>query len=194
MPRNVSLRSGAALTGALTSERLPDRWTWWRIADRAWREPLDPSYAATLGGRWNPPDSFPTLYLNEDKVTARLNLRAFIAAWPYEPEDLRRDTGPVLVGASLPREQSVADVHTPAGVSAAGLPGSYPLDSKGQPVPRSTCQPIGAAAKHAGLRGVRSRSAQSRDGAGRDLAWFPATARSAAKRVVILTFDRWYWA
>ena len=29
-------------------------------------------------------------------MTARLNLRAFIANWPYEPEDLREDTG--LVG------------------------------------------------------------------------------------------------
>ena len=56
----------------LRRERLTDGWTWWRIADPAWANPLDPSYAARRGGRWNPPDSFPTLYLNEDKVTARL--------------------------------------------------------------------------------------------------------------------------
>ncbi|HET6629573.1 MAG TPA: RES domain-containing protein, partial [Woeseiaceae bacterium] len=160
----------------------------------AWRDPLDPSFAAQVGGRWNPARSFPTLYLNEDKVTARLNLRAFIAGWPYEPEDLRPETGPVLVGATLPRHQEVCDLHTPAGVHAAGLPKSYPLDGKGQPVPRSACQPIGARARKAGLRGVRSRSARSRDGAGRDVAWFPAGARSAATRTIVLAFDRWYWS
>lgn len=175
-------------------ERIPDGWTWWRIADRSWGDPLDPSYAGENGGRWNPPASFPTLYLNEDQVTARLNLRAFIERWPYEPEDLRSENGPVLVGATLPRSQDVCDAHTPEGVRAAGLPKSYPLDGKGKLVPHAKCQPIGAAVKEAGLRGVRSRSAQSRDGAGRDLAWFPATARSVAKRNMTLTFDRWFWS
>lgn len=178
----------------LRRERLSDGWTWWRIADPAWADPLDPSFAAKRGGRWNPPDSFPTLYLNEDRVTARLNLRAFIARWPYEPEDLRPDSGPVLVGAVLPRAQDACDVHTPAGVRGAGLPAAYPLDDKGKPVPRSRCQPIGARVKKLGLRGVRARSAQSKDGAGRDLAWFPATARSTAARTATLSFDRWYWS
>ena len=112
---------------AFISERLPDRWTWWRIAEQSWSNPLDPEFARQRGGRWNPPHSFPTLYLNEDKVTARLNLRAFIAQWPYEPEDLRPDTAPVLVGASLPRRQSVCDAHTPQGIAALGLPLTYPL-------------------------------------------------------------------
>ena len=71
------------------------------IAERAWRNPLDPGFARARGGRWNPPDSYPTLYLNEDLVTARLNLRAFISNWPFEPEDLRADTGPLLIGATL---------------------------------------------------------------------------------------------
>jgi hypothetical protein len=175
-------------------ERLADRWTWWRIADRNWRNSLDPTYAAERGGRWNPPASFPTLYFSEDEVTARLNLRAFIAGWPYEPEDLRDDNGPVLVGASLPRRQRVCDAHSRAGVAAAGLPKSYPVDGTGRPVTRERCQRIGVAARAAGLRGVRARSAQSRDGAGRELAWFPATARSRAKRVTTLSFDAWYWA
>lgn len=176
----------------LRRERLIEGWTWWRIADPAWKNPLDPSFAEKSGGRWNPPGSFPTLYLNEDQATARINLRAFIAQWPYEPEDLRADTGPILVGAVLPRAQDVCDVHTPAGVRGAGLPSSYPLDGRGRLVSRSLCQPIGARAKQLGLRGVRARSAQS--DAGRDLAWFPATARSTASRTETLSFDRWYWA
>ncbi len=174
-------------------EYLAAGWTWWRIAERGWRNPLDPSYAAERGGRWNPPHSFPTLYFNEDKVTARLNLRAFIVGWPYEPEDLRADNGPVLVGATLPRRQQVCDVHSRSGVAAAGLPKTYPLDSTGGTVARERCQPIGVAAHAAGLRGVRARSAQSSDGAARKLAWFPATVRSLAKRVTTLSFDAWYW-
>jgi hypothetical protein len=182
------------MSTALIGERLPDIRTWWRIADRAWRDPLDPAFAAARGGRWNPPASFPTLYLNEDLVTARLNLRAFIEQWPYEPEDLRSATGPVLVAASLPRAQDVADIHSREGVAAAGLPRTYPLGANGALVVRERCQPIGVAAKDQGLRGVRARSARAPDGAGRELAWFPATSRSRAKRRKTLPFEAWYWS
>lgn len=177
----------------LQSENLPDGHTWWRIADPAWRNPLDPSFAQARGGRWNPPGSFPTLYLNEDHVTARLNLRAFIHQWPYEPEDLRSDSGPVLVAVALPRAQRVADVHSRLGVAKAGLHDNYPFDLNGKPVPHEDCQPVGVRARNANLRGIRTRSAQARDGAGRELAWFPATRRSTAERVRTLLFEDWYW-
>ena len=179
---------------ALRTEELPNNHTWWRIADRAWGDPLDPSFAGRHGGRWNPPGRFATLYLNDDIVTARLNLRAFIAQWPYEPEDLRDETGPVLVGARLPRNQRVCDVHTRVGVRAAGLSATYPLAANGTLVPHARCQPIGQQAKADGLQGVRARAAQSRDGAGRELAWFPATVRSLARRVETRAFAAWYWA
>jgi len=175
------------------TEVLPDGHEWWRIASTDWADPLDPGFAATRGGRWNPPDSHPTLYLNEDRVTARLNLRMFVAGWPYAPEDLRDDTGPVLVGATLPRAQPVLDVHTPSGVAAVGLPSTYPLDRRGALVPHRVCQPIGTAARAAGLRGVRCRSARAPDGAGRELAWFPAGARSRARAVRHLAFTDWFW-
>lgn len=178
----------------LHTELQPDRHEWWRIANRSWRDPLNPTYAQRHGGRWNPPDSFPALYFNEDVVTARLNLRLFIARWPYEPEDLRDDTGPVLVGARLPRHQRVADVHTRMGVAAAKLPASYPLDEKGKLIPHAVCQRLGQEAKVRDLRGVRCRSARAPDGAGRELAWFPATVRSRARRTTMLPFERWFWA
>ena len=69
---------------ALRRETIPDAHVWRRIADPAWTNPLDPSFAQREGGRWNPPDSFPTLYLDEDMATARRNLRTFIARWPPE--------------------------------------------------------------------------------------------------------------
>ena len=177
----------------LLRETVPDAHVWWRIADPSWANPLDPAFAQRQGGRWNPPDRFPTLYLNEDAVTARLNLRAFIAKWPYEPEDLRDDTGPILVGCTLPRIQVVCDAHSLAGLQSTGLPNTYPLETDGAPIPHTRCQPVGNKAKEAGLRGVRARSARSPDGAGRELAWFPATARSVARRVRSLAFVAWFW-
>jgi RES domain len=174
-------------------ELLTDSHTWWRIADPVWENPLDPRYAMHSGGRWNPPNSFPVLYLNEDQVTGRLNLRAFIAKWPYEPEDLRSDTGPVLIGVELPRQQQVVDVHSRAGVLAVGLPFTYPLDRRRKRVSHARCQPIGVSAKAAGIRGIRARSAQSPDGAGRELAWFPANERSVARRTSTMGFEDWYW-
>ena len=180
------------MTVELLRETVPDAHVWWRIADPGWTDPLDPGFARRSGGRWNPPDSFPVLYLNEDITTAQRNLAAFVARWPYEPEDLRDDRGPMLVGCVLPRRQVVCDVHSPAGVRAAGLPDTYPWDEEGRPVPHTRCQPVGIRAKAAGLRGVRARSAQSGDGTARELAWFPASARSIARRVRGLTFTAWF--
>ena len=178
----------------MRTETLPGGHQWWRIGNPRWDDPLDPEFARQWGGRWNPPHSFPTLYLNEDIVAARLNLRLFISAWPYEPEDLRDDTGPLLVGATLPRNQRVADVHSRIGVAKVGLPASYPLDASGALVPHPKCQGIGQEAKARGLRGVRCRSARAVDGAGRELAWFPATARSRAHRKTTLPFETWFWS
>ena len=96
-------------------------------------------------------------------ATARRNLRAFIARWPYEPEDLRDDTGPILVGCTLPRRQSACDAYSRVGVRAAGLPDSYSFEKDGRLVPHARCQSVGARVKAAGLRGVRARSAQSPD-------------------------------
>ena len=176
----------------LLREPLPDSQAWWRVADPTWTDPLDPGFAQRHGGRWNPPDSFPALYLNQDLATARANLRAFVAAWPYEPEDLRDDTGPVLVGCSLPRRQIVCDVHSDAGVRAAGLPDTYPLEHDGSLVPHTRCQPIGARVKAERLHGVRARSAQTPHGSGRELAWFPASARSVARRRETLALTAWF--
>lgn len=138
-----------------------------------------------------PPERFPSLYLNEDEATARHNLHAFIAASPYGPEDLRADHGPLLLGTRLPRRQTVCDAHTPVGIKGAGLPRSYPRDSRGRILPHRRCQAVGARIKLAGLRGVCCRSAQWPEGC--ELAWFPATARSIARQVARRRFDDWYW-
>ena len=178
----------------MIAEDLPDGHEWLRICEARWADPLDDTYAQRTGGRWNPPGSWRTLYLNEDLVTARLNLDRFTAGWPYAPEDLRPDTGPHLAVAVLPRSQTAADVHTPKGVAAAGLPATYPLGPGGEVVEHDVCQDVGRRVHDQGLRGVRCRSAQAPHGAGRELAWFPATTRSRARLVRRLPFDEWYWA
>lgn len=175
-------------------ESLADGHRWLRICGADWEDPLDDTFAQARGGRWNPPGSWRTLYLNEDVVTARINIDRFIGRWPYEPEDLRADARPHLAVVRLPRNQDVADAHTPDGVDALGLPASYPEDATGALVPHGTCQHIGEQVRAAGLRGVRCRSAQAPHGAGRELAWFPATSRSRARLVERLPFADWFWA
>ncbi len=177
----------------MIAERLPPGQEWFRICDAGWVDPLDDTFSAERGGRWNPPGSWRTLYLCADMVTARLNVDRFIAGWPYEPEDLDDSHGPHLAVAALPRDQVVADVHTAAGVSAAGLPPRYPLDAAGEVVSHAACQQVGVAAREAGLRGVHCRSARTDHGAGRELAWFAATVRSRARLVRRLRFSEWFW-
>lgn len=166
---------------------------WLRIARPNWRDPLDPTYSGARGGRWNPPGAFPTLYFNGDLDTARFNLRRFAHLQGYEPEDLLEESAPILVEATLPRDQRVVDAHSAAGLKALGLPSSYPLDREGETVGWESCQPVGRAVQEAGFRGIHGRSAEVPHRKGRELAWFPATQRSRAHAVRLLAFAEWYW-
>lgn len=172
--------------------RLPDAHVWHRAADADWDEPLDPTYAARVGGRWNPPDSYPTLYLNEDVATARLQINRLLQGTPIEPEDL--DPPWVLVSATLPSRQRVADTRDGEGLRAAGLPAIYPVDETGDVVAKEVCQPVGELAYEEGLRGVWTRSAATRTGDGRELAWFPArTSSRATPAGSPIPFHDWFW-
>lgn len=172
-------------------ETLKDEKTWFRVADTGWDNPLDPSFAQRYGGRWNPPGSYRTLYLNEDVDTARSQIHRMLEGSPVRPEDL--DDRFVLVTATLPSRQRVADAVTDEGLEALGLAGSYPLDDKGKRVPHETCRPIGESVHGLGLRGVRARSAATTDGAGRELAWFPARPTSKATPLgPPIPFDEWF--
>jgi hypothetical protein len=175
------------------SRRLPNTKRWYRVADEKWEDPLDPGFAQRYGGRWNPPNSYPTLYLNEDADTARAQIWRMLEGSPVRPEDL--DPPYVLVTATLPSRQAVADAVTDVGLDALGLPDTYPIDSTGATVPRTTCHPIGSAVKSEGLRGVHTRSAATPNGTGRELAWFPARASSKATAVGdALPFSMWRYS
>jgi RES domain len=161
---------------------LPDERVWLRVASAGWKNPLDPSHAQRAGGRWNPPNAYPALYLNADVTTARSQLERMLEGYPAGLDDLDEDAF-VLVAARLPKRQRCADAVSVAGLKGLELPQTYPLDAKGRPVAHSRCQRIGVAVRGRRLRGLWCRSATTSDGWGRELAWFPSGARSKARPV-----------
>lgn len=170
---------------------LPDAHRWWRVADLAWDDPLDPTWADHVGGRWNTPGDGPTLYLNLDVETARAQISRLLEGSPIDPEDLRDDAPYILVPVALPSRQRVADATTDTGLVALGLPRTYPLTARGHGVRWAPCRTAARTSRSAGLRGVLSRCAATSDGHGRELAWFPARGARARTDGVVLAFAQW---
>ena len=162
-----------------------------RVADPGWTDPLDGSYAALRGGRWNPSDSFPVVYMCRTAAVARANVHRLLRDQPYGPEDMRPDTAPVLVTAHVP-DDPYANIVTDAGCKSAGLPGSYPRDGRGRVVAWSRCQPIGLEAHQRGLPGVAARSAATpRRSGDEELAFF---GERRLRRGTTTRFEDWFWA
>jgi len=185
-------KAGAPKSNAPVAETLDARHLWLRLADPAWSDPLDPSFAPLVGGRWTPVEGPPTLYFNADVATARANVRRLCAGYSIVPEDLDDDNGYALVAARLPPRQRVADAHTVAGLTALGLPSTYPLDADGTEIAHPVCRSLGQRIFAAGLRGVHCRSAATPDGSGRELGWFPG-AGAHARPQATNRFADWYY-
>jgi hypothetical protein len=164
-----------------------------RVADPDWEHPLDGSYARDVGGRWNPPGSYPVVYLNRSLRTARLNCLHKFRDLPYGPEDLNETQAPELVATDVPDGEH-ADCLTDRGLEGWGLPTSYPRHPDGQPVTWEECRRVGETAHDAGLRGVACRSAA--DGARPDdeeLAYFARDDPSALEVIERVPFADWFW-
>ena len=163
-----------------------------RVADPAWRLPLDPSFAAGRGGRWNPPASFPVLYLCASPAVARDVVLGRFAGLPYGLLDLRSDRRPVLIETDVPSHRAL-DVVSDAGCRAASLPVTYPYDARGRKVGWGRTQPIGTTAWEQGERSIACRSAAvPRGGNGEELAWF---VRGRTDRLAVSarrSFDEWF--
>lgn len=163
-----------------------------RVADPDWRRPLDPTFAAVRGGRWNPPDSFPVLYLCATLAVARAVVLGRFAGLPYGVLDLRPDRRPVVIETEVPSHRAV-DVVTDAGCSAASLPPTYPRDSRGRKIGWERTQPIGETAWEQGERSIACRSAAVPTGGdGEELAWF---FRARTDRLAVSArraFDDWF--
>jgi len=157
-----------------------------RVADPDWDDPLDGRYAAERGCRWNPPESFPVVYLCQTVAVARANVYRLLEGQPYGPEDLLPEAGPILVRTRVPEDRYL-NVVTDAGCRDAGLPATYPRDSRRRIVTRRRCQPIGQRAWDAGLPGVAARSARVE---GEELAYF---GRRKLRRGAVRGFEDWFW-
>ncbi|MGH2635074.1 MAG: RES family NAD+ phosphorylase, partial [Actinomycetota bacterium] len=143
-----------------------------RVADPSWLRPLDGRHARERGGRWNPPGSFPVVYLFGAIDVARSFVLTRFEGHPYSAFDVRPESGPDLVETDVPEDRFV-DVVTDPGCRAAGLPDSYPRASDGARIDHARCRPIGQAAWDQGEPGIACRSATARAGdAGEELAWF----------------------
>jgi hypothetical protein len=176
----------------MRSEGLDPRTEWLRVADPGWTDPLDPTFAPRVGGRWTPVGGPDTLYFNADLATARANVRRLCAGYSIVPEDLDDDGGYCLVAARLPAGQRVADAHSRRGLASLGLPAGYPLDGDGREVGHDVCQALGLGIFAEGLDGVHCRSAATADGSGRELGWFPRN-RLRARRRAVHRFGDWYY-
>lgn len=149
------------------------------MAARDWADPLDVSFAQRTGGRWNPPGSWPTLYLSRDLDTARAQISRLLEGTPVSPDDLADDAYDLLA-VVLPAA-NVVDVVTDAGVAGVGLPATYPRDAAGQLVPHAACQRIAQGAHASGADGIEARSAlvTVAPSATTELAWWPGSQRAA---------------
>lgn len=163
-----------------------------RVADPTWRRSLDPSFAAERGGRWNPPGSFPVVYLCATREVARANVLRRFARLPYALLDVLPDRRPVLIESDVPERRAV-DVVTDAGCLAAGLPNTYPFEGRGRVVAWDQTQPIGAAAWNQGESAIAPRSAALPKGErGEELAWLVRTKDDRLRVAVRRRFDDWF--
>lgn len=170
---------------------LPAGHAWLRLSKDDREDPLDPTFAQRHGGRWNPPASWPTLYVNENLPTARANLRRLFVDRSVEFDDLRDDAPFVLVAATLPGRQDVADLRSAEALLERGLPATYPLDAGGAEVGSDRTCPVGEEVHAAGLRGIWCISAATPDGSGRELVWFPASSARATALADPFPFADW---
>jgi hypothetical protein len=168
---------------------------YYRVADRAWDDPLDGSYSMRFGARWNPAGSFPVTYLNADLETARANARHFLTeklrGQPFGAEDLERSELPILISLVVP-DRAYLDVVTRDAIVLNGLPPTYPADGFGNVVPWGVCQPIGQRAWDDAHPGIACRSAAVHaPSGGEELAWFDRHEIELQARQT-QSFEEWY--
>jgi hypothetical protein len=160
-----------------------------RVVDPGWSDPLSGAWSWARGGRWNPPEGFEVVYLNQTVEVARAQVRRKLEPLAIGPEDLDPRSAPVLVGTDVP-EAPYVDAVSEAGLRSLGLPPTYPLDEDGAVVDHSTCQPLGVKAQAAGEPGIATHSAAATPSPGEELAYFAKRRLKPADR---RAFADWFW-
>lgn len=136
------------------------RGSWFRHQASAWKYSAPGAGARTNGGRWNPPQSFATLYLAESEQVVEGELtRLAIRAGTTIADMLPRDLLTYEIELSGVVDLSSENAQKAVGLSRSGA----------ELVPSERCQEIGAMAHHLGREAILAPSAA---GAGRVLAVF----------------------
>jgi RES domain-containing protein len=112
--------------------------------------PLSGRGARIQGGRWNPPDSFPVLYLGLDRETVTNEFLRLARRSRRDPEDFLPR---VLYRYDLDLT-NVLDLRGPDALDAVGL---WPSKITGDDL--RPCQAVGDAARHADREGILAPSA-----------------------------------
>lgn len=164
----------------------------YRLADPAWTDPLDTSFAKAHGGRWNAAGSFGVVYLNATVALARLQVTHKLAGQPYGVEDLDESEQHDLVHVQVTEIDALGCVSS-SGLQAVALPASYPADGHGMPVSWPTCQVVGQLAYDAGLAALACRSAAAgATHSDEELGIFDTHA-ATANIIDRDLFANWYW-
>ena len=132
--------------------------TYNRLAESDWVDPLNTSYSKERGARWNPPGTFGVLHLNASERMARVQVVHKLSGRPYGVEDLDPAEQHDLITVKVPRAARL-DCVTDDGLTAVGLPTSYPLDNRGSVIGYDVCRAVGQQAYEAGRTGIACRSA-----------------------------------
>jgi RES domain-containing protein len=112
--------------------------------------PMSGEGARAVGGRWNPPDSFPTLYLASSLETAVAEVeRGFAAQGRSLDEAIDLVAYPFEVELAATLDLVTSD----EALAAVGL---SPADVRSPD--RRKCQEVGEAAHFVGLEAIRARS------------------------------------
>jgi len=134
---------------------------YFRVCDPEWTDCTDTTFSKRAGGRWNEAGRFGVLYLCRDLLVAAANARKNFDGEIHSLYDLKPEFRPVLLEFSLGRSPGhrFVDAVSGAGLSALGLPASYPLTASGGTVPHARCRSVGFAAYESDEAGIACRSA-----------------------------------
>lgn len=131
-----------------------------------------------MGGRWNPPSSWQTLYLNRDIQTARAQIERMLDGTFSTSDDLADDAY-YLLAVTLPGSLEALDLVSPAGIGASGIPATYPLDANRDFVIHSKCQELALRAHIEELDGVEAPAAVRASHDCFEFAWWPRNATAS---------------
>jgi RES domain-containing protein len=141
------------------------------------RHPLSGAGARSLGGRWNPPQSFATLYLAESRETVEAEFRRMAGRQGLDPAQFL----PRRIYRLEAELQAVLDLTEPAALA----PALAELDLSSEDL--SATQAVGEAAQYLGREAILAPSAT---GAGLVLAVF-IDRLLPESRVEALDFEEW---